>query len=78
MTRKTKRSLEKALAEIRGDGAGEEEVYELTEEERKQLDEVFGGDGDVTGSETVTPDRTELTPPEKEQLDEAFDAEPDT
>jgi len=78
MTRKTKRSLEKELAEIRGDGAGEADTYELTEEERKQLDEAFGGDGEVTGSKTVTPDRRELTPAEKERLDEAFDVEPDT
>lgn len=81
MTRKTKRSLEKELAEIRGDGAGEADTYELTEEERRQLDEVFGGDGEVHDSEeahdseTVTSGYRELTPEEKEQLDAAFDAD---
>jgi hypothetical protein len=78
MTRKTKRSLEKELAEIRGDGAGDDEPVTIDEERLKQLDEVFGGDGEVNGSETVTPDRQELTPEEKEKLDEAFDVEPDT
>jgi len=80
MTRKTKRSLESAIEELREDSAGDDheaDLYDLTEEEKEHIDEMFA-DVDREEPDQWYGEDGELTREAKHYLDAAFDAEPET